>query len=158
MPTTREIRAAATKIRRERAKYPDENPLEVDQRELQKIPKEWRPAVEDFYWLGNDAAMVTKGLAEARYRSLERWGAGGTGVAFFVLLITIAICIPDPSDFQYLIFRTVLALAAGGFAALIPGALELEWNKAIRASGAIGVTVLVYLWNPAQLAIQHHPH
>jgi hypothetical protein len=158
VPTVREIRAAAEEIRRERAKHPDENPLEVDQRELRKIPEEWRPAVEDFYFLGNDAAMVTKALAEARYRLLERWGAGGTGVGFFVLLIIIALYIPDPSDFQYLIFRTVLALAAGGFAALIPGALELEWNKAIRATGAIGIAVLVYLWNPAQLAIQHHPH
>jgi hypothetical protein len=42
------------------------------------------------------------------------------GVAFVVVLIVLAVFFPNPSDFQYFIFRTVLALAAAGVAALIP--------------------------------------
>jgi len=156
VPTEAEIREAAAKIRRARAKAPDDDPLEVIQRELAKLPGDWKQAVEDCVFAGYEAGMANINAIEARYRRYERWGAGISGAAFIVLLIFIAFYVPDPSDFQYFVFRCVLALAAGGFAGVLPGVLEVNWSKSIRATGAVGVFVIVYFWNPAQLAVQLH--
>jgi hypothetical protein len=58
---------------------------------------------------------------------------------------------PYPSPFQLLVFRVVLALAAAGIAAFLPGTLRIQISKWIRAAGALAVFVLVYLVNPAGL-------
>jgi hypothetical protein len=54
----------------------------------------------------------------------------------FSLLLVLAIFFPNPTDFQYFIFRTVIALAAAGVAALIPGLLQIK-IPAIQAGGAL---------------------
>jgi len=78
------------------------------------------------------------------------------GVAFVVLLLVLAIFFPNPTDFQYFIFRTVIALAASGVAALIPGLLHVELPAA-RAGGALAVFILVYQFSPASLVTQSTP-
>jgi len=49
--------------------------------------------------------------------------------------------------------RTILALAGGGVAAVIPGSLEitvkLGTKLALRAGGALAVFVVLYFWLPA---------
>ncbi len=81
------------------------------------------------------------------------------GVAFFVALIVLAMKFPHPTLFQYNVFRIILAIAAAGFAAMIPGFINLEFKPVsemlIRAGGAIAVFVIVFFFNPAQLAIQN---
>lgn len=81
------------------------------------------------------------------------------GVAFVVALIVLAIKFPTPTPFQYSVFRIVLALAAAGVAAMIPGFINIEVSAStqllIRAGGAIAVFVVVFFFNPAQLAIQN---
>lgn len=72
-------------------------------------------------------------------------------VLFLTLLVAIAIFIPYPSPFQLLVFRVVLALAAAGIAAFLPGTLRIQISKWIRAAGALAVFVLVYLVNPVGL-------
>ncbi|MEP5730840.1 MAG: hypothetical protein ABJL67_15890 [Sulfitobacter sp.] len=49
--------------------------------------------------------------------------------------------------------RTVIALCAGGIASCLPGFLDLDWRErsGIRAGGAVGVFVLVFLVNPPNL-------
>lgn len=78
------------------------------------------------------------------------------GVAFVVTLIVLAMKFPHPTLFQYNVFRIVLALAAGGVAAMIPGFINVEFNPGtellVRAGGAIAVFVIVFFFNPAQLA------
>lgn len=74
------------------------------------------------------------------------------GVAFICVLIGLAIFYPQPTSFQYTVFRIVLALAAAGVAAFIPGLLELELGTWLRAGGAIAVFVIVYRFLPAALA------
>jgi predicted membrane channel-forming protein YqfA (hemolysin III family) len=78
------------------------------------------------------------------------------GVIFVVTLIVLSIAIPEPSQFQYTTFRIVLALAAAGVAAIIPGFLSLKLESGtlllIRAGGALAVFVIVYFVNPAKLA------
>lgn len=73
------------------------------------------------------------------------------GSFFVVVLLVIAFVKPDPSEFQYSVFRTVLALAGAGIGAVIPGSLQVNVSKWIRAGGAIAVFVIVYFWVPAQL-------
>jgi len=50
------------------------------------------------------------------------------------------------------IFRVVLALAAGGVGAVVPGMIDLQIGSTgkvlIQAGGALALTVLVYLFNP----------
>ncbi len=82
--------------------------------------------------------------------------AFGFGVAFVVALLCLAVVFPTPTVFQYNVFRIVLSLAAAGVAAMIPGFIELKLSTIagllIRAGGALAVFVIVFFFNPAQLA------
>ncbi|EAS76023.1 hypothetical protein V12G01_14514 [Vibrio alginolyticus 12G01] len=73
------------------------------------------------------------------------------GVVFVIVLLAIAFIEPDPSSFQYNIFRVVLALAAAGVVAVLPGFIEVKFGKWLRATGALAVFVIVYFYNPASL-------
>ncbi|UCG58469.1 MAG: hypothetical protein JSU70_02970 [Phycisphaerales bacterium] len=73
------------------------------------------------------------------------------GVAFVIALLVLAIAFPDPTPFQYTVFRVVLSLAAAGVGAIIPGLLEAKAATWIRASGALAVFVIVYFYSPAAL-------
>lgn len=73
------------------------------------------------------------------------------GVAFVITMIIIAIFAPNPSSFQYTIFRIVMALAAGGVVAAFPGFIEVKFGKWLRAGGALAVFSIVYYVNPAPL-------
>jgi hypothetical protein len=75
------------------------------------------------------------------------------GVIFLSAIIVLAIYFPYPTEFQYQVFRSVLALAAAGVAAMIPGTLGVEIPRFVRAGGAIAVLVLVYFYNPAELIV-----
>ena len=75
------------------------------------------------------------------------------GITFVVALGLLALLVPYPTPFQYLVFRVVLALAAAGVAAMIPGFLEVRIPKLLRAGGALAVFVVVYFYNPATLVV-----
>jgi hypothetical protein len=78
-----------------------------------------------------------------------------SGLAFLLVLLSIAVFIPHPTSFQIFVFRVVLALAAAAFGATIPGFLRIElplWGQGvISATGALALCVLVYLVNPPAL-------
>ena len=68
------------------------------------------------------------------------------GCVFVIVLLVIAIRFPDPTDQQMFIFRVVMALAAAGVAAIIPGFLEIQGKAlefTIRAGGALAVFLLM---------------
>ena len=76
------------------------------------------------------------------------------GIVFIFTSIIIAFVYPEPSRYQLFVFRTVLALAAAGFAAAVPGLLNVSVNLpglTIRAAGAFASFVIVYRVNPATL-------
>lgn len=79
------------------------------------------------------------------------------GVIFLGIILYIAFIIPNPTVFQYQIFRITLALAAGGIAAMIPGILNVNLPSFLTAGGALAVFVVVYFYSPAQIAIQEIP-
>jgi protein O-GlcNAc transferase len=76
------------------------------------------------------------------------------GVMFVAALLVLAIAFPQPTSFQYDVFRIVLAIACAGVAAVIPGFLAVSMDAkglVIRAGGALAVFVLVYFFSPARL-------
>jgi hypothetical protein len=75
-------------------------------------------------------------------------------VVFVVALLVLAIAFPNPTPFQYNVFRIILALAAAGFAATIPGFISVEIGTWLRAGGALAVFAIVYFYNPAQIVAQ----
>ncbi|QHS60845.1 hypothetical protein [Chitinophaga agri] len=74
-------------------------------------------------------------------------------VPFFGLLGLIAIAIfawfvPNPSRYQTGVFWVILSIFAAGCAAAIPGFLEVKYKGFIRATGAIGVFILMFFGVP----------
>lgn len=91
--------------------------------------------------------------------NLDQLVAFAFGAGFILLLIILAAAIPNPSDSTFFIFRVVLAVAAAGFVAAIPGLMNIRWSEGrrlqIRASGALAAFLLIYLVNPAPLVNPH---
>ena len=89
--------------------------------------------------------------------TIQMWLAFVFGVVFILTMLIIALAVPNPTPSSFLTFRVVLALAAAGIAAVIPGFIdvELRWLKiVIRAGGAIAIFVIVYLLKPAALVMK----
>lgn len=76
------------------------------------------------------------------------------GVSFVSTLLVLAINFPRPTDFQYLVFRIVLAISVAGIAANMPGLLDVSVSSIVSASGALGVFVVVYFFSPANIVVQ----
>ena len=81
----------------------------------------------------------------------EKLVAVALGVLFIGAMVALAYLVPKPTATQWFVFRVVLALAAGGVAAVIPGFITANVSKSIRAGGALGVFLLVYWMNPPRL-------
>ena len=76
------------------------------------------------------------------------------GCIFVIVLLVIALAIPEPTSQQMFIFRVVLALAAAGIGAIIPGFLDINGkilDISLRATGALALFVLIYRINPPDL-------
>lgn len=80
----------------------------------------------------------------------------GFGVLFIITMLVLALFLPKPTSFQYLVFRVVLSLAAAGVGAILPGLISVELSVTttilLRAGGALAVFVAVLYINPAKLA------
>lgn len=79
------------------------------------------------------------------------------GVVFISAMLVLAIKFPEPTPFQYDVFKAVLALAAAGVAAMIPGFLEVSVPSWLKAGGALAVFALVMYKNPAALVVSPPP-
>ena len=84
-------------------------------------------------------------------KSQEKLIAVLFGAAFLIALFAVAIAFPQPTPFQYTIFRVILAVAAAGFVSMTPGFLEVNVGNGVRAGGAIAVFVVVYFFSPVAL-------
>ena len=73
------------------------------------------------------------------------------GVSFVAALLVLAIAFPEPTEFQYTIFRIVLAVAVAGVAVFLPGFMEANIGNMVRAGGAMAIFAVVYFVNPAGL-------
>jgi hypothetical protein len=75
------------------------------------------------------------------------------GLLFITTLLVIAIAIPEPTKFQWNIFKTILALSGAAIAAFLPGFINVEINNYIRAGGSLAVFVILFFYNPAELVV-----
>jgi hypothetical protein len=91
--------------------------------------------------------VITSGVSSPTW---ERVAIFAFGVIFVGALLAVAIFCPNPTQFQYTVFRIILALAAAGIAALIPGLIKVK-IPGVRAGGALAVFVFVYYFSPAAL-------
>lgn len=104
----------------------------------------------------DDGALKEEDAADTGERDsiIPQWRGPmlfGFGSTFVVALLILAIFFPEPSPFQYFVFRLVLALAASGISASIPGFLEVEVSNMVKGSGALAVFVIVFFFSPASL-------
>lgn len=84
------------------------------------------------------------------------------GVIFVTALLLFVLFVPNPTPQQFEVIRIILALAAGGVAAIIPGFLNLQLgagaNLTLRAGGALAVFAIVYFYSPAHWAPSSAPN
>jgi hypothetical protein len=73
------------------------------------------------------------------------------GVIFAIIMLAVGLSVPNPTEFQYRVFSTLLALAAGGVGAVFPGSFKIKIPKWLHASSSMGLFVLVYRFSPAAL-------
>lgn len=100
------------------------------------------------------------GRSNPRLRNPHRWELVAVfifGVVFLATLLIIAIVTPNPTEFQIFIYRVVLAIAAAGIGALIPGVIVVNIRPYIRAGGAIVVFVIIFWFNPPALVTSFTP-
>lgn len=71
--------------------------------------------------------------------------------ASIAIVFAAIIFIPCPTDAQYVVFRIILSLGAGGIGAAIPGFLRITFKPQIMAGGGLGVFVFAYLFTPSLL-------
>jgi hypothetical protein len=84
-------------------------------------------------------------------KQAERFAVFGFGIFFVVVLLVLAMGFPNPTAFQYTVFRIVLSVAVAGTAAFLPGFMEARIRSGLRAGGAMAVFAIVYFFNPAGL-------
>ena len=83
--------------------------------------------------------------------------AFSAGVVFVAVMLAIALVVPNPTPTQWFVFRVVLALAAAGIGAVIPGLIDVHVSTVIRAGGAMALFVIVYYLNPPQFVVSTVP-
>jgi hypothetical protein len=122
--------------------------LKEDLREL--APDNLRVALETLVLGGVDAMSADEGWSQQKdRRSMAIAGGGG-----LIVFVVIALMVPNPTAFQYFVFRVVIALAGGGVAAFLPGEFGIKATGnglVVRATSAVGVFVFLYWLNPPSL-------
>jgi uncharacterized integral membrane protein len=124
--------------------------------EIQKLPSEEREIAISLVSVAIEIGEESE-IAQPQMTSTQKtqlWLAFTFGVVFLAIILVIAVFIPNPTNFQYQVFRITLALAAGGVAAVIPGILNVNIPRFITAGGALAVFVVVYFYSPAQLIVK----
>lgn len=144
-----ELRATVNRIVAELLPVSKKDKLRRLKEQLQFLPPGFREAAETL-------VLQTETIVAEDYRPAlwEKIVGVSFGGVFILLMLVVAIFVPSPTSFQIFIFRVVLALAAAGVAAIIPGFLHIESHfrrNALRAGGAIAVFVLIYLVNAPHL-------
>jgi hypothetical protein len=97
----------------------------------------------------NDNAAYAPGPAVPHVPQLQVWLAFAFGVVFVSVLLYMAAVMKNPEPFAIKIVLTVLALAAAGVGAVLPGFMEVRYKGFFRAGGSLALFALVYLNAPA---------
>jgi hypothetical protein len=71
------------------------------------------------------------------------------GSVFIISILVFTAVVKNPSPTEIWTYRIILALAAAGVAAVLPGFIDIKYKGFVQAGGAIGVFVLILLAFPA---------
>jgi hypothetical protein len=71
------------------------------------------------------------------------------GAIFVITILVFTAVVKNPSPTEIWTYRIILALAAAGVAAILPGFIDIKYKGFVQAGGAIGVFVLILLAFPA---------
>jgi len=71
------------------------------------------------------------------------------GAIFIITILVFTAVVKNPSPTEVWTYRIILALAAAGVAAILPGFIDIKYKGFVQAGGAIGVFVLILLAFPA---------
>ena len=71
------------------------------------------------------------------------------GSIFIISILVFTAVVKNPSPTEIWTYRIILALAAAGVAAVLPGFIDIKYKGFVQAGGAIGVFVLILLAFPA---------
>lgn len=82
---------------------------------------------------------------------IDKYIRYGFAVGVIVAILITTFTTPNPTSYQYTVYRIVLALAAGCIGAVLPGFLEIKFKGLLRASGAAAIFAIVYFISPALL-------
>lgn len=74
------------------------------------------------------------------------------GCVFLTVILIVAFFKPDPTPFEYTVYRIIIALAAAGVGAILPGFLDVRFKNWLRAGGALALFVIVYFFPPVAIA------
>src|SRR5437870_4275025 len=109
--TLDEYRAEVNRICTNLARVPRGKRIETLQTELARLPEEYREAA-----LALVATTIDLTADHAGMKTWEKITMIAAGFVFLLLLLSIALLVPEPTDFQIFVFRIVLAIAASAFA------------------------------------------
>lgn len=87
-------------------------------------------------------------MAEVHTQRWEKIAVFAFGVTFVSILLVLVLFFPTLTPEAYTIFRIVIALAAAGIGAVIPGVLDVRMKGLLRAGGAMALFVIVYFFSP----------
>ncbi|HUS06734.1 MAG TPA: hypothetical protein VMZ52_10575 [Bryobacteraceae bacterium] len=96
-------------------------------------------------------------MLEFLEKNWEKLLAYFSGILFITVMLVLSLVVGNPTPSQFFTFRLVLALAAAGFGAVIPGFISVNVSNVVRAGGAIALFVIVFLLNPPALVATASP-
>lgn len=139
------------KIDKENTYHPSEKAFAS----MQKLISTYLPKVQvdEVIKKLTDSNITTSGFTEKHKfrmtKSTEKLISYISSAVMIISIFIIALAIPNPSQFQYTVFRIIISLAAGGIAAFFSGFLTVEWSNKIKAGNGFGAFVIVYFVAPA---------
>lgn len=125
------------------------------------LPKEvWKATRQKF----EDEKLPTKGFsnpARLSMKSLPTWhlvAAISIGAGFMLILLVLAVMIPNPTEAQMKIFWPILAVAVASFGSILPGFLEIHSRiKAFSVSAGGALAIFFIVWKVTPAILEHDP-
>ena len=94
-----------------------------------------------------ESNAVNQQPQQGRNFQLDKILAYVFGIVFISAILALAFFDRNPSNFAVGVYKTVLALAAAGVAAMIPGFIDVNVQPFVRSGGAIAVFVIVFFFS-----------
>ena len=154
--TARQVKEAIHDIAGQLSALPESKRLAHFRAAIAALPPEARDVAEAFltvFIVMGNPINSKKPVAGALplWEKLTLYGLAGL---MLLGMVIYSIAIPNPTAQQEFVFRLILALGAAALGAFLPGFLHIQGrvaNFSVRAGGALGMFVLVYLINPPAL-------